>query len=662
MSKQLLQRGLRNIKQKGLKKTWRLAINYLRHGESNPLAFQFNDVVNNNMTNSNSIQGESWNHFSSMYECIQNPNCIIVSFDLFDTLFCRPTLDPTDIFRLMNYRANLSFEEFKKIRLFSDLESLKRLGPKASIVDIYAIMSKVFSIDKKITDKLMKSELDAEKKSIRVRKPVLMAIEEASVLNKTIIFTSDTYFPKWFLEELLKENNIDVNHELFISCELGKRKDNGSMYKHIISTFKCTPEQIVHIGDNGESDFQMARKNGLMACHIPSSSNYLFSQEIGHYFNYRYHESDNCILWGIYSNMLYDRIGNTKKSCFDTPYEFGLFMGPLLVSFSVWLYDQMINNNQQRLLLGYRDGYLIGELLKTLFGQSLPFEIDEIHLPRIIRHIIYSKTTGLLGSITDNKPSNTQTIKQFIKYRLYAADSQILKIMEQFISIGYTSLDQEIGDPNKLLPILPSLNSYYMKNTKPLLDELIKYCTIKLDNKKSAVFDIGYRGSLCTFFNLIGHPIDEYQLFSSPGVYLNEFADRVHSYHTYDQKRRIDTYVMEILCENTISIQEPELLEIRTSNNHFKYIFADEDSTNANISQAQKGVMDYAQMVKNVLGDKISNLKFDHTFEPMILSELLKSPTKPFGTIVKTMSRPESSQIKGKRNIDHMSIWYSQHF
>ncbi|HCO1589802.1 TPA: hypothetical protein N7M24_005149, partial [Escherichia coli] len=84
-------------------------------------------------------------------------------------------------------------------------------------------------------------------------------IKAARALNKKVILVSDIYYDKEFVAQLLKHCDIDYD-ELYISSELDKTKESGSLYDHLIDIYGC---DIIHIGDNRHSDYNKALDKGL---------------------------------------------------------------------------------------------------------------------------------------------------------------------------------------------------------------------------------------------------------------------------------------------------------------------------------------------------------------------------------------------------------------
>ncbi|HGY6625829.1 TPA: hypothetical protein ACNTAE_005091, partial [Escherichia coli] len=104
------------------------------------------------------------------------------------------------------------------------------------------IIGKLLSIPEDVFLDLYNYELDIERKVIDSRTIGKEIIKAARALNKKVILVSDIYYDKEFVAQLLKHCDIDYD-ELYISSELDKTKESGSLYDHLIDIYGC---DIIH--------------------------------------------------------------------------------------------------------------------------------------------------------------------------------------------------------------------------------------------------------------------------------------------------------------------------------------------------------------------------------------------------------------------------------
>ncbi len=91
---------------------------------------------------------------------IADPAITVVSFDIFDTLLIRPTLQPKDIFHVVAKKVNAAHGvDFVKLRWDAE----ERLGkPNAAIHDIYAHMAQTHGLAPTTATALMEEEIRCE--------------------------------------------------------------------------------------------------------------------------------------------------------------------------------------------------------------------------------------------------------------------------------------------------------------------------------------------------------------------------------------------------------------------------------------------------------------------------------------------------------------------
>ena len=636
----LCKNGIESLRQDGFKVTLKRTLNYIRGARES------------NITN---IKSEI-EFLDRAYVAIQSPAVKIVSFDFFDTLFIRPGLEPTDVLKMM-ILPGFTNSEFIKMHQYADNICYAEKGPNVTLWDIYKKIGSTFDISEDVIRKAYKDELSIEMQYLRPNYQVQILFQNAIKLGKKVIITTDTYFSEEYLIEILRRNGIDGLFKLYCSCSLGFRKDSGDLFKYILNDLNITANEMVHIGDNRYSDYEIAQSLGITAIHYISPSQFFKNSELGRFQPYFTKKLDNSILWGLYSNI---HQKSTTGKTFSTPYSFGLFLGPCVLSFTKWIISEMNLGGYDRLLLCYRDGYLIEKVLEEASKYvPLNFNYEEIHLPRIIRHPFYSKSGGLLRSLDELEVNVEMSVSDFIKYRIYATDSELFnKALNAFEKIDLKENDS-IGDISRIYPIISELNVIFKDSCKKPIEIIDQYCKDKVGKGNCAIFDIGYRGSVHAFLKeMIGLDIPEYQMMSNYTLYTNKYQNGVKNFTFYDKKTLVDSLVPEILIENAISIQEPEMIGIDFCNGEPHYIFNGSNATNEYIESVQRGIMDYVSYSLEIFGSNIMNLNFDQSLEFSMIHDLLKYPSLDFALSVKNMYRPDSSQIKGSVNDDAFDYWF----
>lgn len=103
--------------------------------------------------------------------------------------------------------------------------------------------------------------------------PDIRDILEKYPAAKTI-FLSDFYWPSDLLLKLIRKLNLHaLVSEGVTSCDVGRNKRSGGLYRHILERYNVEPSEVLHIGDNRLSDVVAAQKVGIAAVHfVPTVS------------------------------------------------------------------------------------------------------------------------------------------------------------------------------------------------------------------------------------------------------------------------------------------------------------------------------------------------------------------------------------------------------
>lgn len=177
----------------------------------------------------------------------------VISFDVFDTVLERKTGKPRSIFKLQG-------TTFLTLRVSAEWIARfigKILGKKEiKLHDIYRWLPQY---DPEV-------ELHHEYEKSVCNKSLFNLIQELQSQSKEIIFVSDMYLPAEFISKLFEKNLIATPYRLYVSSDVGTTKSLG-LFQHILSETGSDPSQIVHIGDNYQSDVLAPRRYGISSIH-----------------------------------------------------------------------------------------------------------------------------------------------------------------------------------------------------------------------------------------------------------------------------------------------------------------------------------------------------------------------------------------------------------
>jgi FMN phosphatase YigB (HAD superfamily) len=198
----------------------------------------------------------------------------VISFDIFDTLVYRTNSYPDQ--GKEDIAAQLGYEnpkDFLELRNRTEFEIRKESGfvGDVSILDIYERLKP--ALETQLSPKqLADLEFHSDLKYILPKHALIKALKDSLQAGKRVMIASDTYYTKNQIRTLLDYVGVSQDVELYVSSDLGKRKDNGRMWiaiKEVLEKLAINPlQEFMHIGDNVVSDSQIPGDFGLGSYHI----------------------------------------------------------------------------------------------------------------------------------------------------------------------------------------------------------------------------------------------------------------------------------------------------------------------------------------------------------------------------------------------------------
>ena len=217
----------------------------------------------------------------------------LYSFDIFDTLIARTTLQPRGIFfyvREKMMQDPLTFPHYLTqayVRLRMQAESNcreffnktldKRTFTEISLDMIFERMRTVYSLTDEQTAKMKEWELEAEyRSSIPVRENIAAVLELLEAGEKVILI-SDMYLSEDFIKKLLlKAEPALAELPLYLSSELGGQKTKKKLYIQAFMDQDYRYASWIHTGDNAFADIKQARSLGIQTnkVNVPGFTKY----------------------------------------------------------------------------------------------------------------------------------------------------------------------------------------------------------------------------------------------------------------------------------------------------------------------------------------------------------------------------------------------------
>ena len=191
----------------------------------------------------------------------------IISFDIFDTLLLRSFLEPKDVFLSLEKTENCP--DFFKYRTQAEPKAWEKFVSSTkddvNLDEIYAQMPSHMQYMKE-------KEIAFECEHLFLNPQMYDVFKYALSQGKQVIICSDMYLPSDSLEHLLAKRLNSNQFKLYVSADYGKRKHTGRLFEHVISDLQVKPFDILHIGDNMQSDVIIPKSKGINAVYYQKIS------------------------------------------------------------------------------------------------------------------------------------------------------------------------------------------------------------------------------------------------------------------------------------------------------------------------------------------------------------------------------------------------------
>lgn len=322
----------------------------------------------------------------------------IISFDIFDTLLVRPYLKPTDLFRHLEENENRS--GFAEARINAE-KKVRLAGKYNGDITLDMIYNQIEDEYKNMKDK----EKDFEFQVCQPHPVIKKLYDYALKQGKKVIAFSDMYFSKKYMVKLLNKNSYTKFNNIFISCEEHASKRDGQLYEVVLNKLKCTPSDILHIGDNPIADGEKAVQHHISTLIIEKIGEHLLktnhkaetlAQEYGNKF-------EASLYLGILAlNNVSNQEYTTEQDYYENlGYEYG---GIVAYQFMKFVYDNCLKNNIKDIAMVARDGYTFQKVFDILNKANL--NSHYVYAPRTISNIISCRYN----------PDNKEQVDDFAGY------------------------------------------------------------------------------------------------------------------------------------------------------------------------------------------------------------------------------------------------------
>lgn len=316
-----------------------------------------------------------------------------ISVDLFDTLIFRSVSEPSYIFSIVEYEYNNKhingkIKNYREVRL--EAERVARRKYADSDVTLELIYSKI-PYEYTIREELKKIEEKVEIKNCVPNKPMVELISQCHKNGKIVILTTDMYLSAACIHQILHKIEITPNY-VFISGELGQTKRAGTLFGYILDRLCISENEIIHIGDNLESDIRNAKQYGIES-----------REPIVYPIWLDYSLKNNKYSLGINQmEMVIANYYRNMKEESELRIGYGV-IGPVIYEFCRWVHNKKNELDVDRLCFVAREGYFIEQCYKTMYPQDEPI-IKYISLNKNLLRIPMLKVYQGIEEIIESMP------------------------------------------------------------------------------------------------------------------------------------------------------------------------------------------------------------------------------------------------------------------
>lgn len=326
-----------------------------------------------------------------------NASRLAYSFDIFDTVLTRCVGEPQAVFQRCGDRAielgllNISAIEFQWARVSSESRAREIYGGEVTLTEIYIELAHTLTLSEAQIQALLRLELEIEAALIVPVPSAIQLIEQARQSASEIVFISDMYLPKVFLVEQLKRYGIwQDGDRLYVSGEVKKSKATGELFQTVLLDLSLRPDQMIHAGNNYQSDITAAQAAKIRTCYKPEANLNRFEQILQ---QHSLATNGEASIWAGISRLA--RLAQPNQSSDATVIceVASSVAAPAIVAYVTWILQSAKQEGLQRLYFLARDGEILLKVARLLAPQLYP-EVE-------LRYLYASRQALRLPAMTE---------------------------------------------------------------------------------------------------------------------------------------------------------------------------------------------------------------------------------------------------------------------
>ena len=524
----------------------------------------------------------------------------VISFDLFDTLIMRNVLYSNDVIEILNIRLQeegIIIDDFVNKRIGLEKALSQGHAPKLSFIYKKLLDNELLeNVDPML---LTNKEFEIEKNIIVARRDMVEILNYAILQGKAIVITSDSYYTREQIDDLLKIAGIHNYDQLFISCEYNTGKSD-CLFDFVNEANNS--RRILHIGDDLLADINAAKNHNIDVFQIYSSAE-LFDKLGG---------------LGIetYIKSLSDRIriGLIIARIFNSPFVFEeeqmisetnasdigfIHFASLIIDFVMWMHNKEHELDIDQLLLCSRDGYLIKKIYENMYKEY-------------VCYFYTSRTSSIRAGVLTKEDVN------YVESMRFSGTNE--DNLRKRFGIEMDSICQE-----NIAPMEQGIIMYWKEiisraNEKKTNNQ--KYInSLELGKGKKAIFDFVAKGTSQMFLEkIMNEKLIGFYFQQLDKDFMTDKNLNIYSFYSDAGKEKSAFFDNYYILETILTSPEPSVNEFDENGNP---VFAEETRNEKDINcimSVQEGIYEYTKLYCKICPDfeKKINKELDEELLRMI--------------------------------------------
>ncbi|MDF3863362.1 rhamnan synthesis F family protein [Pseudomonas denitrificans (nom. rej.)] len=557
---------------------------------------------------------------------IAAPEIKAVAFDIFDTLLVRPLVNAETTKRLIAQQAGATLGSiYLDYRATAEGRARERTGRDVGLDDIYAELQRLTGLNNDEVSHLRELEERIELASVSVRPEGQALLQQSLALGKPVLLISDMFLPRTCIERMLHDNGIHRWTDFYLSNEVGVRKDQGELYEHVLRDRQLQPNELLMIGDNERSDFQIPDNLGIRTLHLLRATELArglpkfrpLLEDVQRHDTLDHELAVGLLLRRNFAPITYAEV-NVRALTQDSPALLGYnVLGPILAGFIDWLRHSAERDGITQLHFLSREGKLL-KAAYDLWCQGLEHSPAAHYLVLSRRAVTMARLASLEDIQRLARPTYfSNSLENFLESRFgYVLTAQR---RQQLVDAGHWRSDQlaEVidGDIRALRPVLEALQAELLEQAAGERPAMMTYLQQKglhdAAEDSVAVVDVGYSGTIqAQLTGLVERPIHGYYLITDQdiGQVLEPLGAQAHGCFL-DRGSRLqpgaELYRQSFQLEKLLSADETQLVRyVLDENGQAVGRFLPQTEAEAaacSTRQAiQQGALDYVRDARNL--------------------------------------------------------------